>query len=164
MNIKVANRDEILIKRCVELAGSSRQQGYNPFGCVIASKGEIVCEAKNNVDEGGVTQHAEIVAMPKAIKIKKTKNFKGYTLYSNCGLCPMCSIIIRQLKFSRVIFSVFSPNVGGFSKWNILGDKNLPKLGPIFSEPPAIIGGVLEDLGKKVFDGVGWAHFYRKLA
>ena len=56
----------------------------------------------------------------------------------------MCSFMIRELKFKKVVFSMYSPIMGGYSKWHILQDKQLEILVDYFGIPPEVVGGLLE--------------------
>ncbi len=148
---------EKYIRRCIELAEESLERGDNPFGSVIVCNGEIIVETGNEVKKNDVTNHAEIVAMRKAQEILKTNDLSNCKIYSNCEPCPMCSFMMRELKFNTVVFSLVSKYMGGFSKWNILEDKDLEKFEPVFSKPPKVITGVLEDEARETFKKAGWS-------
>lgn len=153
---KENQNDEKFIRRCIQLSQEAFDSGDNPFASLIVKNGKIIVEAKNEIRRNDVTKHAEIVAMQKAQKMYKTDDFSGFTIYSNCEPCPMCSFIMRELKFSRVVFSLESIYMGGFSKWKILQDKDLLRFRPVFSNPPEVVKGVLEDEAKEVFKRAGW--------
>ena len=150
------NEDEKYMRRCIQLTEKSLEFGDNPFGCVIANKKGILVEARNKIKENDVTQHAEILAMRKAQKLLKTSDLSKYTIYSNCEPCPMCAFMMRELKFKRVVFALLSTCMGGYSKWNILEDKELIKFKPIFSNPPKVVTKVLEKEAMAVFEKAGW--------
>ncbi len=150
------NDDEKYMRRCIQLSEKALGIGDNPFGCVIANKKGILVEARNKIKENDVTQHAEILAMRKAQKLLKTSDLSEYAIYSNCEPCPMCAFMMRELKFKRVVFALLSPCMGGYSKWNILEDKELLKFKPIFSNPPKVITRVLEKEATAVFEKAGW--------
>ncbi len=144
------------IKRCIELSEEALESGDNPFGSLIVKKDDILVEERNKIKDFDVTGHAEIMAMRKAQKLLKTDDLSEYTLYSNCEPCPMCAFMIRELKFKRVVFSLKSPCMGGYSKWNILEDEELLKFKPIFSTPPEIISGIMKKEAEEVFKKAGW--------
>ena len=148
--------DEKYMRRCIQLSEKALEFEDNPFGCVIANKKGILVEARNKIKENDITQHAEILAMRKAQKLLKTSNLSEYAIYSNCEPCPMCAFMMRELKFKKVVFALLSPHMGGYSKWNILEDKELIKFKPIFSNPPKVITGVLEKEATAVFEKAGW--------
>ncbi len=144
------------IKRCIELAEESLNRGDNPFGSVIVCGDEIIAEEGNEITENDITNHAEIVAMRKAQKILKTNDLSNCTIYSNCEPCPMCAFMMRELKFKTVVFSLTSKYMGGYSKWNILEDKELERFAPVFSKPPKVIVGILKEEAEKTFRKAGW--------
>jgi len=112
---------------------------------------DIIAEASNDA-KTKVSDHTEIIAMHKAKEILGEDKLLECTLYSNCEPCPMCSFIVREYKVARVVFSVSSPFMGGYSKWNILEDKGLESFPDFFGKVPEIVSGILEDEAKKVFD------------
>lgn len=152
---KTKNHEKYM-RRCIELAEESLKNGDNPFGCVIVKKGEILVESGNEIREYDVTNHAEIMAMKKAQKLLKTSDLSDCAIYSNCEPCPMCSFMMRELKFNTVVFAITSPYMGGFSKWGILEDEGLKKFEPIFTNPPKIVVGVLEKEAQETFKKAGW--------
>ena len=148
--------DEKYMRRCIQLSEKALKFGDNPFGCVIAGKDGIIVETRNKIKENDITNHAEILAMREAQKLLKTSILSEYTIYSNCEPCPMCAFMIRELKFKRVVFALLSPQMGGYSKWNILEDKELIKFKPFFSNPPKVVTGILKEEAEAVFKKAGW--------
>jgi len=45
-----------------------------------------------------------------------------------------------------------SPFMGGYTKWNILEDKEIAEFKPFFGPVPEVISGLLEEEAKKIFD------------
>ena len=156
-------RDEKFIKKCNALAEMSIKKGEAPFGSLIVKDGKIIIKATNgNEKNHDITCHAEIMAMRKAQKKLKTKDLSNCEIYSNCEPCPMCSFMMRELHFKRVVYGVRSPNMGGHNKWNILGDKNLAKFYPPFDKEPEVVDGVLEKECRETFIKIGWGDFLEK--
>ncbi len=149
--------DEQMIKRCLELAKESRAEGDFPFGAVVTKGREIVAEAKN-CGLKDVSGHAEINALRKVAQNVTKGSLSEYTLYSNFEPCAMCSFAMRDVGIGRVVFSAYSPHLGGYSKWNILKNKDIR---PEFTSrrspnPPEVVGGILEKESKKIFDDLDW--------
>ena len=114
------------MRRCVELSATAVSQRELPFSCVICRDGVIVAEATNRVvQDGDVTRHAEILAISEAQRVLGRKDLSDCTIYSSVEPCPMCSFPIRETGIARVIYSISSPMMGGFSKWNVLGDNEI---------------------------------------
>jgi len=148
---KPTQEDIKFIKRCIELSQESVDRGDAPFGALVVKDGEIISESINNAHLR-VSDHAEIIALHTAHLKLGTSNLYGYTLYSNCEPCPMCSFMSREYKIEKIVFAMPSPFMGGYSKWQILQDEGLSQFPQFFAKVPIVIGGVLEDEAKKVFD------------
>jgi tRNA(adenine34) deaminase len=156
--------DEYYIKKCIALAEMSIKKGEAPFGSLIVKDGKIIVAATNaNEKNHDITCHAEIMAMRKAQKKLMTKDLSGCEIYSNCEPCPMGSFMMRELHFKKVVFGVKSPNMGGYTKWNILEDKGLSQIKPFFSDEPEVIGGILEKECKDTYLKIGWGDFLEKI-
>jgi hypothetical protein len=59
--------------------------------------------------------------------------------------------MICELKISRVVFAVKSPDMGGFTRWDILNDSNaeeLAKVGVVF---PKVEPYFMEEEASKTF-------------
>jgi len=152
LNVKYA-------KMCIDLANQAYEGDKDvPFACIIVLNNTIVAKAKNCARKGDITKHAEILALQEAQKILGKSDLSGCTLYSNVEPCPMCSFMIRELKVSKVCFSLSSPLMGGFTKWPILQDMSLASITP-FGKPPEIVKGILAKEAKRDFDKLGWVVF-----
>lgn len=150
--------DAALMRRCIVLAEESLRRGEAPFGSLVARNGIIVAESGNGtVSHGDVSCHAEILAMRGAQATLQTNDLSPYSIFSNCEPCPMCAFAMRELKFRQVAFGAFSPRMGGFSRWRILQDNGLEAFRPVFSSPPEIIPGLLEEKARETFLRAGWS-------
>lgn len=155
--------DKFYIKECIKLAELSVKNNEAPFGSLIVLNGKIIVKAINaNEKNHDITCHAEIMAMKKAQKKLKTKDLNDCEIYSNCEPCPMCSFMMRELHFKKVVYGVKSPNMGGHTKWNILQDKGLSEIKPFFSDEPEVVGGVLEKECRETYTKIGWGDFLKK--
>ena len=133
------------MRRCVELSAEAVRANELPFSCVICRDGEIVVETTNRVvRDADVTRHAEIIAISEAQRVLGRKDLSDCTLYSNVEPCPMCSFPIRETRISRVVYSISSPMMGGFSKWGVLSDREISDVMPqVFGKAPDISGGLM---------------------
>lgn len=137
------------MERCIELSKLAVEKGDAPFGSLIARGDELIAEGVNNKNHK-VSDHAEILAMHNAHNELGTIDLTGCTLYTSCEPCPMCSFMAREYKISRIVYAIPSPHMGGHSKWPILEDVTLQRLGGIFGAPPEIVGGFMEIEAKEV--------------
>ena len=140
------------MQRCIELSQLSLDQGDAPFGSLITKDNELIAEGINAANTK-VSEHAEITALHNAHQIMGTSDLSGYTLYTSCEPCPMCSFMIREYKISRVVFALPSLYMGGYSKWEILQDTDLTKFNLFFGTPPEVTGGFMEAEAKQVMEG-----------
>lgn len=145
--------DRDAMRRCIELARISHEQGDHPFGSLVII-GDRVIEGDNRVvTEMDVTAHAESVAMRKACRESRSFDLSGATLFTSCEPCWICSCAIRELKIGRVVFAITSPKGGGFSsKYPILTDGSIERYGP----PPLVEHGLLEEESQALWREVGW--------
>ncbi len=93
--------------------------------------------------------------MRTAQRLLQRFDFSQYTTYSNFEPCAMCSFSIRELKFKRVVFALPSPNMGGYTRWDILQDAGLSAYcGPL----PEVLSGILAERARISFAGlrVAW--------
>lgn len=133
-----------MMQRCVELSAAAAECRELPFACVICRDGEIVAEATNHVvRDGDVTRHAEILAISEAQRALGRSDLSDCTIYSNVEPCPMCAFPIRETRIGRVVYAIGSPMMGGFSKWNVLGDSEISDAMPeAFGERPEVTAGL----------------------
>ena len=158
-----AKLDKKHIIRCIELAERSFKKGESPFGSVVVKDGKVISESGNEVFKNkDITKHAEMIAILAAQKKVGKKNLSKCTLYTICEPCPMCSFLLRELKFKKVVYSLESPYMGGHGKWNILKDPYLERLKPVFSKPPIVIKGVMKNKAMGVFRRAGWGPMFDK--
>src|SRR6516225_6119314 len=127
-NLGAAPIDLKMIRRCIELSRMSVRNGELPFGAIIARDDEVVVEAINRVaaDNDGA-RHAEMVAMSEAQRQLGRFRLRGCTLYTNVEPCPMCCWMVREHGIKRVVYSIKSPAMGGYSAFNVLGDTRLSR-------------------------------------
>jgi len=81
-----------LMRRAVDLALRSVEQGGGPFGALVARPdGRVVAEGWNRVVElRDSTAHAEVVALRAAQQALGTHRLDGLVLYTSCAPCIQC--------------------------------------------------------------------------
>lgn len=142
------------ITTCIKLAEKAYKKGDMPFGCVITYNNKVIAKAYNRAHSSGkIFDHAEVLAIKKALKVLKSKKLDNCTLYSSFEPCPMCSFLIRELHIKKVVFSLPSPDMGGYSKWQILQNNDLhKKFINHFIKPPVIVKNLLANKAQQVWD------------
>ena len=112
MNTGKMRTDEELMKLAIEQA----KTGKTPFGCVIASDGEILVEAYNTVKKDkDPTAHAEINAIRKLAKNGYDKN-TPLTIYTTGEPCAMCMGAIMFAGVSRIVFGVNIDTISAYHR------------------------------------------------
>jgi len=97
-----------------ELAIAKQQ---TPFGAVVVnSAGQLIGQGHNCVrSDLDPSAHGEVVASRDAWrKLGRRQLMAGYTLYTSCEPCILCSSVIAQLGFSRVVFAARGSDVPGY--------------------------------------------------
>ncbi len=137
---KTILNDEDLMRRCLELGRTARQNDDAPVGSLIVLDEQIIAEGIESVkSKNDPTAHAEIEAVREACRKLNCLDLSGATLYTNVEPCWMCSYTIRQTRIGKVIFGSRNVKTGGMSSEFVilLNEKLKPPV-------PAIIGGVLK--------------------
>jgi tRNA(adenine34) deaminase len=144
--VEPSTLDIDMIRRCIRLSAAAGADGEFPFASLICDGNRVIAEATNQVArDADVTRHAELLAISGAQKNLGRKDLSNCTIYSNVEPCVMCSFPIRETRISRVIYSISSPLMGGFSKWNVLRDSEISSTMPeAFGPVPEVIAGVLQ--------------------
>jgi tRNA(adenine34) deaminase len=145
--------DMKMMQRCIELSRIGATQGEFPFASLVCKGDVILSEATNRtMRERDITRHAELVAVSEAQKAVGKTKLTHCTLYSNVEPCVMCSFPIRETRMKKVVFSLRSPLMGGYSRWNVLGDGNLSEVMPeAFGHPTEVIVGLLAQEAEQVW-------------
>ena len=82
-----------------------------PVGCIIVENGKIIAKAHNTREkEHKITGHAEINAIEKACKKKKTWHLTDCELYTTLEPCEMCIEAIKQARIRKVYFDANKQN------------------------------------------------------
>src|SRR5215510_9681106 len=101
----------------LKLAENCGTKGQTPFGAVVVGRdGRLVGEGYNRVrTDLDPTAHGEIVAIRDAWRrLGAWQMLAGSTLYSSCEPCLLCSFVITQVGFRRVVFAARGTDVPGY--------------------------------------------------
>lgn len=137
--------DRQMMMRAIALSKESGQAGEYPYGAVICRGATVIAESINRVkNESDVTRHAEIVAIKSAQELLHSTSLEDCTLFASAEPCALCSYAIRESRIGRVVYGLYSPHMGGMSKWNVLADEDISRVMPeVFAAPPVIVGGFM---------------------
>ena len=76
-----------------------------PIGAVIVENDKIIAKSHNTREKTNIiTKHAEINAIEKACKKKKTWHLDECVLYTTLEPCPMCLEVIKQARIKKVFY------------------------------------------------------------
>jgi tRNA(adenine34) deaminase len=101
----------------LKLAEIAVTKGQTPFGAVVVDRdGRLVGEGHNSVRAHlDPTAHGEIVAIRDAwSRLGAWQMLAGSTLYRSCEPCLLCSFVITQVGFRRVVFAARGTDVPGY--------------------------------------------------
>jgi guanine deaminase len=95
-----------IIKLAIDEAKAGvKKGGGGPFGAVIFKNGKIISSGHNEVIKtNDPTNHAEIVAIRKAVKKLKRFNISDCEIYSSCEPCPMCYSALYWAGIKKLYF------------------------------------------------------------
>ncbi len=139
--------------RALDLARGAADAGEVPVGAlVLGPDGDELAAARNEVERGDASGHAELLAMQRAAAMRGTVRLEGCTLVVTLEPCPMCAAACVHFRIGRLVFGAYDPKGGGV--------EHGPRL---FSQPgclhrPEWLGGVREtcsaDLLRHFFAGL----------
>jgi tRNA(adenine34) deaminase len=148
-------RDRRMMKRAIALSKQSGRAGEYPYGVLICRGDVVVAESINrSKHDFDVTRHAEVVAISAVQKALNSTSLDDCVIYGSAEPCALCSYAIRESRIGRVVFGLYSPHMGGMSKWNVLGDEDISRTMPeVFAPPPAILDGFMaQEAAKALFE------------
>ena len=128
------------MKRAMELAQQSIDDGNRPAGCVITRDGKVVAEGRNTVySDFDPTAHGEVVAIRRAALNLKSVDLSGCTLYTSMEPCPMCCWAMIDAKVSRLVLGCRHAQMGRKD----IGTYSVEALVAMTGRPLEIVTGVL---------------------
>ena len=103
----------------LKLAEKAFKSGEVPIGAVIVENGKIIGTGYNKKEKcNDVTMHAELIAIRKACRKKKTWHLNNCEIYVTVEPCLMCIGAIQQSHIKKIYFSTHNPKFG-YTKYNI---------------------------------------------
>lgn len=121
-------KDLDFMTKAIALARKSESLGEVPIGALIVdSNGHILSKATNLRENlTSVLGHAEIIALHRACKKRKSWRLNDCTLYVTLEPCFMCAGALIQSRIARVVFGAQDPKGGALgSLANFAEDQRL---------------------------------------
>lgn len=111
------HQDEKYMRMCFDLAKKSVENGNEPFGAVLVKDGKVVHTSLNKIiTQSDPTHHAELALIREYTMENDTMSLEGYTLYTSCEPCFMCSGAMVWSKLSRLVYSAGSGDLSRILK------------------------------------------------
>jgi tRNA(Arg) A34 adenosine deaminase TadA len=107
--------DNVHLKRSLQLAKQSFDQGGVPVGAVLTTiEGQVITEGYNeNKQTFDPTAHAEIICMRKAKKLVLSKYSPEPTiLYTTLEPCFACAFFVLRTNIKKVVWALNDPYNG----------------------------------------------------
>lgn len=145
---------EKYMKRAIELAEISAEEGEVPVGAVIVKKttGEIIAEGRNMRENGrNALAHAEIIAIDEACRRLGGWRLPECAIYVTLEPCPMCCGAIINARIDDVIFGAYDKKSG--SAVSVQKMFEYP-----YNYRPTVTGGFMENECAEIL-----SDFFRKL-
>ncbi|MFE1745747.1 nucleoside deaminase [Coleofasciculus sp. H7-2] len=114
----------------MKIALEEAKLGDAPYGAVIVKDNQVIIKAHNTVKtDNDPTAHAEVNAIRRLTKERKNPSLEGYTLYTTCEPCPMCTTVCIWAGISEIIFgaSIQDLIAAGVSQINLSSEEIIEK-------------------------------------
>lgn len=132
-------RDEMFMRRALELAREAAAEGEVPVGAVVVKDGAVVSCGRNRRETGkNALCHAELEAIGGACHVLGGWRLWQCELFVTLEPCPMCAGAIINARIPRVVFGASDPKAG--SCGSVVNLFDLP-----YNHKPEVVSGVLRD-------------------
>ncbi len=146
-----AERTEAMMREALAAAEEGMAAGEAPIGCAIFDgEGRLVARGYNEMNRTkNKTSHAEIVTFAKAAG-KLPIDARDFVLVSTLEPCVMCTGAAMEAAVDTIVYALQAPADAGSSRVR-------PPESPE-SQMPRIVGGVLADESRRLFERWMEAH------
>ena len=115
------------MEKALLLAKKAMNKNEVPIGCVIVKDDKVIASAYNKKERTkNPLNHAEMIAIKKAVKKIGDWRLNGCTMFVTLEPCPMCAGGIANARLDRVVFGAYEPKSGcAGSLYDILSNNGL---------------------------------------
>jgi len=136
--LSLADRTGMLA--ALEEARIAAEAGEVPVGAAVCVDGRIVSRAHNEtVAQRDLTQHAELLAIQRAVREMGTDRLSDATLYVTLEPCAQCAGAIVLARVRRVVFGAYDPKAG------MAGSVGDLLRHPRLNHRPEVMGGAMAE-------------------
>lgn len=122
----------------IKLAKKAYKRGDVPVGAIIVRNGKIISKAYNKKEKKKIaSRHAEIEAIEKACKKRKSWYLDDCEIYITMEPCLMCAGAILQSRIKKIVYGVENQKFGYLKSIENIFDND--KL----NHKPDIVGGIM---------------------
>ncbi len=136
----LSDSDRLGMAAALEEAHLGGAAGEVPVGAAVVADGQVVGRGHNEtIERRDLTQHAELIALRRALEALDVDRLDGATLYVTLEPCAQCAGAIVLSRVGRVVFGAFDPKAGmAGSVGDLLRHRKL-------NHRPEVMGGVMEE-------------------
>ena len=121
-------------------AERGKSVGEVPVGAVVMVRDQLISQAHNEtVLRNDLTQHAELLAIRRAMNVLEADRLEEAALYVTLEPCAQCAGTIVLSRVKRVIFGAYDPKAG------MAGSVEDLLRHPQLNHRPEVTGGAMED-------------------
>ncbi len=120
-------RDELFMRRALDLAARAGEGGDVPVGCVVVWGDEIVGEGENRRErDHDPTAHAEVVALRDAARRLGRWRLDDVEVFVTLEPCVMCAGALLSARVARLVIGALDEKAGAVgSRYHLLADPRL---------------------------------------
>lgn len=137
-----SSQDILFMEEALRLSKAATQHGNEPFGAILVKDGAIVYSNENQVHSASdPTFHAEAGLLRRFCAETGITDLRGYTLYSSCEPCFMCSGAMVWTRLGRLVYGASNRDL-----CSIFGEEGSDCSHLVFSHSdhqPEVTAGVL---------------------
>ncbi len=105
--------DRLGMEAALHEAQAAAQLGEVPVGAAVLVDREIIsCAHNETIAQHDLTQHAELIAIQRALSTRSSDRLDDATLYITLEPCAQCAGAIVLARVGRVLFGAYDPKAG----------------------------------------------------
>lgn len=144
-------KDEGFMRKAIALSALAVEHGNEPFGAVLVKDGEIVYTNENQIYSAtDPTFHAEAGLIRRFCEETHITDLSGYTLYSSCEPCFMCSGALVWVKLGRLVYAASNTDLS-----KLLHEDGCACSEMVFAHSPfrpAVTSGILREESLEILE------------